>query len=286
MALQRRLTPRPTRTTPPAPASTSPMPTAPSCASAARRARCPLRRRAAPVPRRAAARRPAAPDRPRAPTVRCRARPRRGRNVDRRLIERRVHPRQLGQGARSVRTLPGRQEPLDRRACDAQAQGGSGAASRRQSLRRAQLATLDGTLGAGRWNHPFYWAPCAGTRRYSPASMRGCRARRKPRGRRRMRPSPACLVAIVRCALQPRPRPRPQWRRAARERARFAAARLEGLSRRERAVQRGAGGTRHGVGAAAARRHRRRRLRRLRQQRVCMGGGGSQPRGQAAGTEP
>ena len=127
----------------------------------ARRARCPPRRLAAPVPRRAAARRPAAPDRPRAPTGRCRPRPRRGRRVDRRLPERRVPLGQPGQGARSVRTLPGRQEPLDRRACGAQAQGSSGAASRSESLRQAQLAMLDGRLGAGRWNHPFYWAPYA-----------------------------------------------------------------------------------------------------------------------------
>ncbi|MDR3370880.1 CHAT domain-containing tetratricopeptide repeat protein [Rhodoferax sp.] len=36
-----------------------------------------------------------------------------------------------------------------------------GAVSRGESLRLAQLAMLDGTLGGGRWNHPFYWAPYA-----------------------------------------------------------------------------------------------------------------------------
>ena len=43
----------------------------------------------------------------------------------------------------------------------AQAKGGSGAASRSESLRQAQLAMIDGQLGAGRWSHPFYWAPYA-----------------------------------------------------------------------------------------------------------------------------
>ena len=38
---------------------------------------------------------------------------------------------------------------------------GSGAASRSESLRQAQLAMIDGQLGAGRWSHPFYWAPYA-----------------------------------------------------------------------------------------------------------------------------
>ena len=33
--------------------------------------------------------------------------------------------------------------------------------SRAESLRQAQLAMIDGQLGAGRWNHPFYWAPYA-----------------------------------------------------------------------------------------------------------------------------
>ena len=36
-----------------------------------------------------------------------------------------------------------------------------GAVSRGESLRQAQLAMLDGTLGNGRWSHPFYWAPYA-----------------------------------------------------------------------------------------------------------------------------
>ena len=36
-----------------------------------------------------------------------------------------------------------------------------GAVSRGGSLRQAQLAMLDGTLGNGRWSHPFYWAPYA-----------------------------------------------------------------------------------------------------------------------------
>ncbi|MFT3817401.1 MAG: CHAT domain-containing protein [Rubrivivax sp.] len=36
-----------------------------------------------------------------------------------------------------------------------------GAASRADSLRQAQLAMIDGTLGGGRWTHPFYWAPYA-----------------------------------------------------------------------------------------------------------------------------
>ncbi len=38
---------------------------------------------------------------------------------------------------------------------------GSGAASRSESLRQAQLEMIDGQLGAGRWSHPFYWAPYA-----------------------------------------------------------------------------------------------------------------------------
>ncbi|CAN5246158.1 hypothetical protein BH11PSE10_BH11PSE10_02140 [soil metagenome] len=33
--------------------------------------------------------------------------------------------------------------------------------SRAESLRLAQLALIDGTLGGGRWVHPFYWAPYA-----------------------------------------------------------------------------------------------------------------------------
>ena len=33
--------------------------------------------------------------------------------------------------------------------------------SRAESLRQAQLAMIEGQLGAGRWNHPFYWAPYA-----------------------------------------------------------------------------------------------------------------------------
>jgi CHAT domain-containing protein len=33
--------------------------------------------------------------------------------------------------------------------------------SRAASLRRAQLAMIDGTLGNGRYAHPFYWAPYA-----------------------------------------------------------------------------------------------------------------------------
>lgn len=36
-----------------------------------------------------------------------------------------------------------------------------GAASRADSLRRAQLAMLDGKLGQGRWTHPYHWAPYA-----------------------------------------------------------------------------------------------------------------------------
>ena len=34
-------------------------------------------------------------------------------------------------------------------------------ASRSESLRQAQLAMIDGKLGAGRWSRPFYWAPYA-----------------------------------------------------------------------------------------------------------------------------
>ena len=33
--------------------------------------------------------------------------------------------------------------------------------SRAASLRRAQLAMIDGTLGGGSYVHPFYWAPYA-----------------------------------------------------------------------------------------------------------------------------
>jgi CHAT domain-containing protein len=40
-----------------------------------------------------------------------------------------------------------------------QAKGGT--AARAESLRQAQLAMIDGQLGAGRWAHPFYWAPYA-----------------------------------------------------------------------------------------------------------------------------
>ncbi|WP_295958674.1 CHAT domain-containing protein [Rhodoferax sp.] len=36
-----------------------------------------------------------------------------------------------------------------------------GTATRGESLRQAQLAMADGGLGAGRWSHPFYWAPYA-----------------------------------------------------------------------------------------------------------------------------
>ena len=36
-----------------------------------------------------------------------------------------------------------------------------GAVARSESLRAAQLAMIDGALGAGRWSHPFYWAPYA-----------------------------------------------------------------------------------------------------------------------------
>jgi CHAT domain-containing protein/tetratricopeptide (TPR) repeat protein len=36
-----------------------------------------------------------------------------------------------------------------------------GAVARSESLRAAQLAMIDGSLGAGRWSHPFYWAPYA-----------------------------------------------------------------------------------------------------------------------------
>lgn len=39
----------------------------------------------------------------------------------------------------------------------AQAQGAT--MSRAEALRQAQLAMIDGPLGAGRWSHPFYWAP-------------------------------------------------------------------------------------------------------------------------------
>lgn len=37
----------------------------------------------------------------------------------------------------------------------------SGAASRSDSLRQAQLAMIDGRIGSGKWSHPFYWAPYA-----------------------------------------------------------------------------------------------------------------------------
>lgn len=40
----------------------------------------------------------------------------------------------------------------------AQAKGG---VSRSESLRQAQLAMIDGSLGDGQWRHPFYWAPYA-----------------------------------------------------------------------------------------------------------------------------
>ena len=40
-------------------------------------------------------------------------------------------------------------------------QGAGGAASRAETLRQAQLAMIDGTLGAGRWSHPFFWSPYA-----------------------------------------------------------------------------------------------------------------------------
>ncbi len=33
--------------------------------------------------------------------------------------------------------------------------------SRAESLRQAQLAMIEGTLGNGRWTHPYYWAPYA-----------------------------------------------------------------------------------------------------------------------------
>ena len=36
-----------------------------------------------------------------------------------------------------------------------------GTATRGESLRQAQLAMADGSLGGGRWSHPFYWAPYA-----------------------------------------------------------------------------------------------------------------------------
>ncbi len=36
-----------------------------------------------------------------------------------------------------------------------------GQVGRAESLRLAQLAMMDGQLGAGRWTHPFYWAPYA-----------------------------------------------------------------------------------------------------------------------------
>ncbi len=40
------------------------------------------------------------------------------------------------------------------------AQAGAGM-SRAEGLRQAQLALIDGTLGAGRWAHPYHWAPYA-----------------------------------------------------------------------------------------------------------------------------
>jgi len=36
-----------------------------------------------------------------------------------------------------------------------------GSTSRGESLRQAQLAMVDGSLGSGKWIHPFYWAPYA-----------------------------------------------------------------------------------------------------------------------------
>ena len=39
-------------------------------------------------------------------------------------------------------------------------QAGAGV-SRAESLRQAQIALIDGTLGAGRWAHPYHWAPYA-----------------------------------------------------------------------------------------------------------------------------
>ncbi|WP_394788820.1 CHAT domain-containing protein [Rhodoferax sp.] len=36
-----------------------------------------------------------------------------------------------------------------------------GTVARGESLRQAQLAMVDGSLGGGRWSHPFYWAPYA-----------------------------------------------------------------------------------------------------------------------------
>lgn len=42
-----------------------------------------------------------------------------------------------------------------------QAQAAAGATSRADSLRQAQLAMLNGTLGQGAWTHPFHWAPYA-----------------------------------------------------------------------------------------------------------------------------
>lgn len=36
-----------------------------------------------------------------------------------------------------------------------------GPRARAESLRQAQLAMLDGRLGGGRWQHPYYWAPYA-----------------------------------------------------------------------------------------------------------------------------
>jgi CHAT domain-containing protein len=36
-----------------------------------------------------------------------------------------------------------------------------GAVTRGESLRQAQLAMVDGSLGAGQWKHPYHWAPYA-----------------------------------------------------------------------------------------------------------------------------
>lgn len=36
-----------------------------------------------------------------------------------------------------------------------------GGISRGESLRQAQLAMIDGSIGKGRWSHPYYWAPYA-----------------------------------------------------------------------------------------------------------------------------
>lgn len=41
---------------------------------------------------------------------------------------------------------------------EAQAKDGT---ARAESLRQAQLALIDGRIGAGRWRHPYHWAPYA-----------------------------------------------------------------------------------------------------------------------------